>query len=312
MASEVRTKDLLENFDFILVAGEEGLHRKITTGELSRPGIALSGTFDYYPKEQLQIIGHSEMNYFASLSEYEQKERAYQLCTSETPGIIVSDGLEIPPALVEAANISGVPILKTLGKTTRIIARITNFLEAKFAPTTSMHGVLVDVHNVGILITGSSGVGKSEIALELIKRGHRLVADDRVEIRQENTDTLVGTSPPLIEHLMEIRGLGIINIMTLFGAESVKNAKRISLLIELELWNETSSYERLGIEEDTMKIIDVDVPKIIIPVRPGRNLAVIIEVAAMNFRLKRMGVNTAEHFSKHLAEVIKRGKDDLD
>ena len=312
LSTEVRTYDLLENFNLILVTGEKGLHRKITTDEISRPGIEILGFFDYYPKEQLQIIGQTEMNYFLNLSESEQKDRAYQLCTSVTPGIIVSNGMEPPHSLIEAANFTGVPILKTLMKTTRTIARITNFLETKFAPTTSVHGVLVEVHGVGILITGTSGVGKSEIALELIKRGHRLVADDRVEIRQEDMDTLVGTSPPLIEHLMEIRGIGIINIMTLFGAESVKNDKKISLIIELELWNDTKSYERLGIEEETMKIIDVDVPKTTIPVRPGRNLAVIIEVAAMNFRLKRMGVNTAEHFSKQLAAMIKRGKEDLD
>ncbi|MGM8212576.1 HPr(Ser) kinase/phosphatase [Virgibacillus sp. W0430] len=311
MPSVVRTKHLLENFNLTLVAGEDGLHREITTSDISRPGIELTGYFNYYPKERIQLIGKTEMSYFLDLSEEEQIDRAERLCTDITPGIVVSNWLDIPETLMDAANYAGVPILKSPRKTTRVITRITNFLEVKFAPTTAIHGVLVDVYGVGVLITGSSGVGKSETALELVKRGHRLVADDSVEIRQEDYDSLIGSAPPLIEHLLEIRGLGIINVMTLFGAGSVKNHKKISLIIELELWNDHKQYERLGIEEETMKIMDVTIPKATIPVRPGRNLAVIIEVAAMNFRLKRMGVNTAEEFSDQLATMIKQGNDEM-
>jgi HPr kinase/phosphorylase len=175
-----------------------------------------------------------------------------------------------------------------------------------------MHGVLVDIYGIGVLIMGKSGVGKSETALELVKRGHRLVADDCVEIRQEDQDTLVGNAPGLIEHLLEIRGLGIINVMTLFGAGAVRSYKRISLVIQLETWDQQKHYDRLGLEEDKMKIIDTDVTKITLPVRPGRNLAVIIEVAAMNFRLKRMGINAAEQFSARLTDVIEEGdREDL-
>jgi HPr kinase/phosphorylase len=193
-------------------------------------------------------------------------------------------------------------------KTTRFSSRLTNFLESKLAPTTAVHGVLVDIYGIGVLITGKSGVGKSETALELVKRGHRLIADDCVEIRQEDQDTLVGTSPDLIEHLLEIRGLGIINVMTLFGAGAVRSNKRITLVINLEIWDATKQYDRLGLDDEKMKIIDTEITKITVPVRPGRNLAVIIEVAAMNYRLKRMGVNAAQQFTERLSDVIEDGE----
>jgi HPr kinase/phosphorylase len=203
-------------------------------------------------------------------------------------------------------------VLRSSFKTTRLSSHLTNFLESRLAPTTALHGVLVDIYGIGVLIMGKSGVGKSETALELVKRGHRLVADDCVEIRQEDQDTLVGNAPGLIEHLLEIRGLGIINVMTLFGAGAVRSYKRISLVIQLETWDQQKHYDRLGLEEDKMKIIDTDVTKITLPVRPGRNLAVIIEVAAMNFRLKRMGINAAEQFSARLTDVIEEGdREDL-
>lgn len=300
----VRTQDLLDNFDIGLVAGEDGIHREITANDINRPGIEMTGYFDYYKKERIQIIGKTEMGYFLNLSKREQEDRAQRLCTDITPGIIITNWLEVPDVLIQAANKAAVPLMRTQRHTTRVIVRITNYLGAKFAPSTAVHGVLVDIYGVGVLIMGQSGVGKSETALELVKRGHRLVADDSVEIRQEDYDTLIGNSPPLIEHLLEIRGLGILNVMTLFGAGAVKNYKRISYIIQLELWDDQKQYERLGLEEDMMKIMDVKLPKATIPVRPGRNLAVIIEVAAMNFRLKRMGVNAAEDFSEKLTTII--------
>ncbi|CAM5207097.1 HPr kinase/phosphorylase OS=Ureibacillus acetophenoni OX=614649 GN=hprK PE=3 SV=1 [Ureibacillus acetophenoni] len=189
-------------------------------------------------------------------------------------------------------------------KTTRFSSRLTNFLESKLAPYVAMHGVLVDVYGIGVLIIGKSGVGKSETALELIKKGHRLVADDCVEIRQEAEDLLMGSPPPLLEHLLEIRGIGIIDIMTLFGASAVRPKKRITLIVELENWDPDKVYDRLGLDEEKMKIIDTDITKLTIPVQPGRNVSVIIEVAAMNYRLKKLGVNAAAEFSRRLDEVI--------
>lgn len=304
---KVRTKDIYEKFHLELISGEEGINRPITMSDISRPGIEMAGYFDYYPAERVQLLGKTELSFFFQLPVDERVSRMEQLCTDITPAIIVTRGMEVPVELIEASERESVPVLRVRMKTTRFSSRLTNFLESKLAPTTAIHGVLVDVYGVGVLITGQSGVGKSETALELVKRGHRLVADDCVEIRQEDEDSLVGTSPELIEHLLEIRGLGIINVMTLFGAGAIRSHKKISLVMNLETWDSKRQYDRLGLDEEKMKIIDTEIQKITIPVRPGRNLAVIIEVAAMNFRLKRMGVNAAQQFTERLSDVIEEG-----
>ncbi|KZZ84895.1 MULTISPECIES: HPr(Ser) kinase/phosphatase [Bacillaceae] len=305
---KVRTKDLMEKFKMELISGEEGINRPIMTSDLSRPGLEIAGYFAYYPKDRVQILGKTELSFFEKLSRHEKEERMTALCTPITPAIIISRELDIPEELKEASERSGVPVLRSSMKTTRLSSHLTNFLESKLAPTTAVHGVLVDIYGVGVLIIGKSGVGKSETALELVKRGHRLVADDCVEIRQEDQNTLIGNAPELIEHLLEIRGLGIIDVMTLFGAGAVRSNKRITLVIDLETWDAKKQYDRLGLEEETMKIIDTNIQKLTVPVRPGRNLAVIIEVAAMNFRLKRMGLNAAEQFTTKLADVIEEGE----
>jgi len=311
MMNKVRTEDLLKQFKLEVIAGEDGIHREINSDDISRPGFEMTGFFEYYPKERIQIVGKTEMNYFLNLTESDQRDRVEKLCTDITPGIIITNGMEVPEIFITIANETGVPILVSPRPTNRVIVRITNYLGAIYAPKTALHGVLVDIYGVGVLIMGQSGVGKSETALELVKRGHRLVADDSVEIRQEDYDTLIGNSPPLIEHLLEIRGLGILNIMTLFGAGAVKSHKRISYIVKLEIWDDKKQYDRLGLESETLKIMDVHVPKSVIPVRPGRNLAVIIEVAAMNFRLKRMGVNAAEEFSEQLSSMIEKNSKNL-
>lgn len=309
MAS-VRTKDLIERFNLELVCGEEGVNRPIKTSDISRPGLEMAGYFKYYPAGRIQLLGKTELTFFNELPIEQKRDRMEKLCTDETPGVLISRNSEIPPELLEAASNHNVPVMRSPYTTTRVSSRVTNYLESKLAPTTAIHGVLVDIAGVGVLITGSSGVGKSETALELVKRGHRLVADDCVEIRQEDYDTLIGNAPELIQHLLEIRGLGIINIMTLFGAGAVRNYKRISLAVHLEIWDPKKAYDRLGLEEETMKIIDADLPKLTIPVRPGRNLAVIIEVASMNFRLKRMGFNAAEQFSNRLTGAVQENDQD--
>jgi HPr kinase/phosphorylase len=307
---KVRTKDIIEKFDMELLSGEEGINRPITTTDISRPGLEIAGYFEYYPAERLQLLGKTELTFFEKLNPREKTERMEKLCTDITPGIIVTRDMEVPAELIEAAERESVPVMRSKQKTTRLSSHLTNYLESKLAPTTAVHGVLVDLYGIGVLITGKSGVGKSETALELVKRGHRLVADDCVEIRQEDIGTLVGNSPDLIEHLLEIRGVGIINVMTLFGAGAVRSHKRISLIIDLEIWDQKKSYDRLGLDEEKMRILDTDITKLTIPVRPGRNLAVIIEVAAMNFRLKRMGMNAAEQFTNRLSDVIEDGDHD--
>jgi HPr kinase/phosphorylase len=306
---QVTTKDVMEMFDLKLVSGQEGIGRHISISDISRPGLEMAGYFTHYPANRVQLLGKTELSFYDMLLPHERIERMKKLCSPETPAIIISHDMKVPEELKIASNEEHVPVLTAKMATTRFSSLLTNFLESKLAPTTAVHGVLVDIYGVGTLITGKSGVGKSETALELVKRGHRLVADDCVEIRQEAENTLIGNAPKLIEHLLEIRGIGIIDIMTLFGASAVRSFKRISIVIDLEIWDKNKTYDRLGIEEEKMKIIDTDLTKMTIPVRPGRNLAVIIEVAAMNYRLKRMGVNAAEDFSNRLNDVISQNED---
>ncbi|WP_223070080.1 HPr(Ser) kinase/phosphatase [Paenibacillus caui] len=313
MAKKVKVSELVNQFGLEVISGEQGLKRTITVDDLYRPGLEMAGYFEYHPLERVQILGKTELAFLAMLPEEERKDRIDRLCQSEvTPCIIVTRGLDVPHELIDASNKNELPVLRSTVATTILSSRITGFLERKLAPTATIHGVLVDVYGVGMLITGSSGIGKSETALELVKRGHRLIADDAVEIRQTSDSQLHGTAPELIRHLLEIRGVGIINVMTLFGAGAIRNNKRITLVVKLEAWQQEKQYDRLGLDEETTRIIDTDVPLVTIPVRPGRNLAVIIEVAAMNFRLKRMGYNAALQFTAKLTETIAEDVDDLD
>jgi HPr kinase/phosphorylase len=287
-----------------LISGHEGIGRHILTSDISRPGLEMAGYFTHYPAQRVQLLGKTELSFFDMLPRDVQFDRMNKLCSQDTPAIIISHDMEVPEALFVASNEHHVPVLSTKMATTRFSSMLTNYLESQLAPTTAVHGVLADIYGIGVLITGKSGVGKSETALELVKKGHRLVADDCVEIRQEGENTLIGNAPALIQHLLEIRGIGIIDIMTLFGASAVRSHKRISLVIDLEVWDSDKTYDRLGLEEETMKIIDTELTKLTIPVKPGRNLSVIIEVAAMNYRLKKLGVNAAEEFSRRLDSVI--------
>jgi HPr kinase/phosphorylase len=312
MAKKVKVSELVGQFQLEILSGEDGLRRNITLDDLSRPGLEMAGYFHYYPKERVQILGKTELTFMETLSREERIDRIERLCDDETPCFIITRGLEAPQELIDQSNLKKIPVLRSNAATTIFLSRITNFLERKLAPSATIHGVLVDIYGVGMLITGGSGIGKSETALELVKRSHRLVADDAVEIRQTSDGQLHGSAPELIRHLLEIRGLGIINVMTLFGAGAVRTMKRISVVIKLENWQADKQYDRLGLDEETTRIIDTDVPLVTVPVRPGRNLAVIIEVAAMNFRLKRMGYNAALQFTNKLTETIADDSDDFD
>ncbi|PTX59647.1 Hpr(Ser) kinase/phosphatase [Melghirimyces profundicolus] len=304
MGKKVTVKELAEQFELEILGGEEGLSRELVTSDLYRPGMELAGFFTYYPAERLQMMGRTELTFISRLPEPVRRERLEFLCHEETPCFCITRGQDVPEELLAASERKGIPILRTSASTTRFGSKVTNYLEKRLAPTTTMHGVLVDIYGVGVLIIGSSGIGKSETALELVKRGHRLVADDAVEIRQTEENHLVGNAPELIRYLLEIRGLGIINVMTLFGAGAVREYKRISMVIRLETWQQDREYDRLGLDEDRMEIIDSEVPLLTVPVRPGRNLAVIIEVAAMNFRLKRMGYHAAQSFADKLNQSL--------
>ena len=308
---QVTTRDVMEKFNLQLVSGHEGIGRYITTSDISRPGLEMAGYFTHYPANRVQLLGKTELSFFELLPHDVKLERMQQLCAQNTPAIIISRNMDVPEELIQASNINQVPVLVSKQTTTRFSSRLTNFLESELAPTTAVHGVLVDIYGIGVLIIGKSGVGKSETALELVKKGHRLVADDSVEIRQESENLLIGSPPPLLEHLLEIRGIGIINIMTLFGASAIRPYKRITFVVELENWDPNKVYDRLGLDEEKIKIMDTELTKLTIPVQPGRNVSVIIEVAAMNYRLKKMGVNAAEEFSRRLDAVI-ASNDDMD
>ncbi|MCF6094561.1 HPr(Ser) kinase/phosphatase [Microaerobacter geothermalis] len=305
----VYVRELVNHFQLKVISGKDELKRAIKVPDISRPGLELAGYFHFYPAKRIQLLGLTEMTFFEHLSSEEKKDRMKRLCHPDTPCICVTRSLDVPDELLEASEESGIPVLQSSLSTTKLISKMTSFLENRLAPVTTLHGVLVDVYGVGVLLIGSSGIGKSETALELVKRGHRLVADDAVEIRQTTENQLIGSAPELIQHLLEIRGVGIINIMTLFGAGAIRNFKKIALVMKLEAWDPQKQYERLGLDEQKMKIIDTELPVMTIPVKPGRNLAVIVEVASMNFRLKRMGYNAAVHFSKKLTDTIEEVDD---
>ena len=235
--SYVTVKDVQEKLFLELSAGEAGIERQIHTSDISRPGLEMAGYFNYYLADRVQLLGKTELSFFANLTEAERIDRMKRLCSETTPAIIVAHEMEVPIELIEAAESKGIPVLKTDVPTTRFSGMLTNYLSGRLAPMTAVHGVLVDVYGIGILITGKSGVGKSETALELVKRGHRLVADDLVEIRQVAKNVLIGNAPKLLEHMLEIRGVGIVDMMTLFGASAVKSDKRILIIIDLELWD---------------------------------------------------------------------------
>lgn len=309
----ISSSKLIEQFNMEVIAGKSGLHRKITETDLSRPGLEMAGYFSHYVSERIQVLGTTELSFYNLLPDEEKKGRMAKLSRPETPAIIITRGLEAPQELIESCDKDHTPLLRSDASTTKLMGQVTTYLERELAPETSLHGVLVDVYGVGVLITGDSGVGKSETALELVKRGHRLVADDNVEIKEINKNELIGKAPKIIEHLLEIRGLGIINVMTLFGAGSILMEKRIKLNINLETWNKEKIYDRVGLNEETLNILDSKITKKTIPVRPGRNLAVIIEVAAMNYRLNNMGINTAEEFNNRLnAEILKNARKEND
>ncbi len=266
---------------------------RINQSDLNRPALQLAGFFDYFDSERVQIIGKVEYTYIQNLFASERRAILERLFKSRIPCLILSRSLELMKDLNEVAHETGVPILQSHMPTSYFSSELNQYLKTELAPRISLHGVLVDVYGEGVFITGESGIGKSETALELIKRGHRLVADDVVEIKKINDDTLQGTSPDIIRHFIEVRGVGIVDCKTLFGVESVKESQDIGLSIRLEDWNPDKEYERLGLNEEYMEILGNQIVSHSIPIRPGRNLAIIVESAAINHRQRAMGYNAA-------------------
>ncbi|RKD30110.1 HPr(Ser) kinase/phosphatase [Thermohalobacter berrensis] len=281
---------------------------RLTISDLNRPGLQLAGHYSHFAYERLQIIGQVEWSYLSNLDEKTLEERLNNFFKYDIPAVVVTRKLEIFPQMLNAAKHYGRTILRSELATTKFIKKVLNYLDDILAPQITIHGVLVDVYGIGILIIGKSGVGKSETALELIKRGHRLVADDAVEIRKVEEGVLKGTAPEVIRHFLEIRGIGILDIKRLYGVGAVRNSKAIELVIELEYWDENKEYDRIGLDEEYTEILNTKVPKITIPVKPGRNLAMILEVAARNHRQKRMGYNAAKELNDRLMGDFQEAK----
>ena len=265
----------------------------IKSPDLNRPGMQFCGFYDYFAWERPQLIGIVEMAYLERQNPEERASMLRRYFSYDLPCVVICRNLTPPPELLQLAGDADIPVFRTEEVTTRFTARLIQYLARELAPHEIRHGVLVDVYNVGVLLIGRSGVGKSEAALELIKRGHMLVADDVVDICRLADGRLIGTCPEVVRHLMEIRGLGLIDIQAMFGISAVASCKAIDLVLQLEAWDENKSYDRIGLEDKTMEILGVPVKQMTMPVRPGRNLAIIIEVAARNLSLKRMGDHPA-------------------
>ncbi|WP_294413946.1 HPr(Ser) kinase/phosphatase [uncultured Ruminococcus sp.] len=272
----------------------------IDENDVNRPGLQLMGFYEYFNPERIQIIGKMEFAYLSTIDEKTRRERLQRLFSQRIPALIITRELPYFPEMLELATEFEVPLLRSKESTSNFIAGLIAFLNLTLAPRITRHGVLIEIYGEGVFITGESGVGKSETAIELVKRGHRLVADDAVEIRKVSNISLVGSSPDNIRHFLELRGIGIINARRLFGIGAVKMTEKIDLVVELEQWDSEKIYDRMGVDTEFVNILGVKIPSLTIPVKPGRNLAVILEVAAMNNRQKKMGYNAARELLNRL------------
>lgn len=275
----------------------------ISTSEINRPGLQLSGFFDYFDHQRIQILGKSEFAFLEQFGEEEREARVENYFATSPVAVVITRNIAPTDRMLRLAEKHKVALLRTAEGTSAFMAGLIGELNVELAPRVTRHGVLVEVYGEGILLLGESGVGKSEAAIELVKRGHRLIADDAVEIRKVSNKTLVGSSPENIRHFMELRGVGIINARRLFGIGAVKMTEKINMVVQLELWDANKVYDRMGMDDEYMDILGVDVASLTIPVKPGRNLAIIIEVAAMNNRQKRMGYNAAQELLEKLGMV---------
>lgn len=289
-----------------LVAGAKGLKRRIKVAEVNRPGLALAGYFDYFAQARIQVLGKVELIYLKNMDPKLRRERIIELLNQKSPCLIVARRLLPPHELVQEAEKKGVPIFRSPLVTMILVNKATLFLEDVFAATLTTSANLVEVYGVGVLIRGDSGVGKSECALGLVERGHRLISDDVIRVRYTAGGRLVGSGDPLMRHHLEVRGLGIINIQTIFGASCVMQQKEIELVVTLEEWDPKKEYDRLGLDEMSYRLFDIDLPHVVIPVRPGRDLALLVEVAALNHRLKKMGVHASRSLNEELIGEMKK------
>ena len=307
MAEELKVDKIIEKMELkVLTPDIDTADKIVTVPDINRPALQLAGFFDHFDSERVQVIGRVEAAYIATMDQETKLERYEQLLSYNVPCIVYCRGQEADEEMVEMARKYQIPLLQTSAQTSSFEAEIIRWMKVQLAPCISIHGVLVDVYGEGVLITGESGIGKSEAALELIKRGHRLVTDDVVEIRKVSDETLIGTAPEITRHFIELRGIGIIDVKTLFGVESVKETQGIDMVIHLEDWDKEKEYDRFGLEEEYTEILGNKVVCHNLPVRPGRNLAVIVESAAVNWRQKKMGYNAAIELYNRVQNSINR------
>ena len=307
MAEELKVDKIIEKMELkVLTPDIDTANKIVTVPDINRPALQLAGFFDHFDSERVQVIGRVEAAYIATMDKETKLERYEQLLSYNVPCIVYCRGQEADEEMVEMARKYQIPLLQTSKQTSSFEAEIIRWMKVQLAPCISIHGVLVDVYGEGVLITGESGIGKSEAALELIKRGHRLVTDDVVEIRKVSDETLIGTAPEITRHFIELRGIGIIDVKTLFGVESVKETQGIDMVIHLEDWDKEKEYDRFGLEEEYTEILGNKVVCHNLPVRPGRNLAVIVESAAVNWRQKKMGYNAAKELYNRVQNSINR------
>ena len=309
---KLKIKHVIKDMDLELLSDEKSLERAVKSEMLSRPGVELAGFLDFFDSDRIVLIGSKEFHFMKLLDAKSIKERLEAIFKKEPPGVIFSINVDVDPMMIELGNKYNVAIMKSKVRTTPLSGMLYAYLHSKLAPRTSIHGVLLDIHGMGTMITGKSGIGKSETALELIKRGHLLVSDDRVDIFEAAPGVLVGSAPKILEKFIEVRGIGIVDVVSMFGAGAFRENKKIRLVVELERWEEGKHYDRLGIETETIKIFNTDVAKITIPVLPGRNVATLVESAAMNTKLKFLGYDAALELTKAVAEKAKGMRRDED
>ena len=309
LVRELLGQDLVD-LQLAVLAGESSLDRAITHPRVQKPGLAFAGHFDYIKPGRVQIIGASETEYLETLESEVRNERFEVIAAMPIPTVIITKGLEPLPEMLPICRRAGLPVLRSSLLSSTVIKRVSYFLEEHLVPSTVLHGVLLDVYGLGVLLIGDSGVGKSECALDLITRGHSLVADDRVTVKQYPHGDLLGYCEEPLRHHMELRGLGIINVQDLFGLAAVRDRKSIDLVIELESWEETKAYDRLGLDETVFEILDTPCPYIRMPVALGRNLSILVEIAARNHVLKMQGHHSAREFARKLERQLELGKQD--
>ena len=301
----VLVREVIEKLRLDIVYGEgEVLEKEIITADIMRPGLEMTGYFDYYTPERIQLLGMKEWSYLVAMPAQNRYQVLKKMFLPETPAVIVARGLVVPEEMLRAARECKIAILTSRTATSRLSGELSSYLDSRLAKRTSVHGVLMDIYGMGVLIQGDSGIGKSETGLELVKRGHRLVADDRVDIYSKDEMTLWGEPAEILKHLLEIRGVGIIDIMSLYGASAVKDSSQVQLAVYLENYDTHKTFDRLGNNAEELEVSGVTIPRIRIPVKTGRNISVVIEAAAMNYRAKEMGFDATRLFEERLTNLI--------